>query len=355
MHVLDGDTVAGQHVVRQQDRQPAEGVDRDRLAAQVRHGGDRGTGRDDDLLHAGAACAGGGQRVQPDRPGGLSGQVGGPLALIHIDRSAGQVGDGVDAAGDGHDLHPEPGGGEVAPLLGDVQAGRADGRDHRHRQVRFLHSVAVTAGAGLAAAARCSSEDGGSESERDQGAADGTSCWWCRRVGCGRNGHTGGTFLGFGEAEAGRNFGEGSPAFALSVAGDTAGRAGDAIRGAGADGQARQQQGTVERVAVQGGRPGPPGQFPPQVGRVAADQAPGSGAVATAGGLEPVIRGAAVAGDGHVVAGQHGAQGRQLSQRAGRHGGRAGEHVPRSHGLSGSVVAVWSRSSANSTARSTGP
>lgn len=37
------------------------------------------------------------------------------------------------------------------------------------------------------------------------------------------------------------------------------------------------------------------------------------------GGLESV--GAAVAGDGHVVAGQRGAQGRQLGQSTGRHGG----------------------------------
>ena len=90
------------------------------------------------------------------------------------------------------------------------------------------------------------------------------------------------------DAAAGRNFGEGSPVFALSVAGDATGRTGDAFEGAGADGETRQQQGTVERVALEGGGPGAPGQFAPQVGGVAADHAPGAGAVGTAGGLEPV-------------------------------------------------------------------
>ena len=79
------------------------------------------------------------------------------------------------------------------------------------------------------------------------------------------------TFLAYGEdAEAGRNFGQGSPVFALSVAGDATGGTGDAFGGIGADGETGHQQGTVEGVAVEGGGLGAPGQFAPQVGGFAA-------------------------------------------------------------------------------------
>ena len=137
MHVADRDTVTGQHVVRHQHRQPIQGVNGDRLPAQLSHRGDRGMSRDHHFLHPGPARTRGRQRVQLDRARGLSGQVGGPLALVNVHRPVDQVRDGVHAAGDRHDLDVQPGGSEIAPLLGDVQPGRADGRDHRHRQVRF--------------------------------------------------------------------------------------------------------------------------------------------------------------------------------------------------------------------------
>ena len=142
-------------------------------------------GRDRDLLHAGTAGVSSGQRMQSRDPGRLRGDVRGPLPLVHIHRAVDQISQHVTTTGHRDDCDVQPGGGEIAVLLGDIQARRTSGRDHSHRQVRFLHGTRARAGAAAAARrqgpGRCDSSK-----NRRYAAADGSG--GCNRSlgGCGR-------------------------------------------------------------------------------------------------------------------------------------------------------------------------
>ena len=49
------------------------------------------------------------EHTQPGGPGRLGGHIGGPLALIDVDRPVDQIRQGVDPAGHRHDLDVQPG------------------------------------------------------------------------------------------------------------------------------------------------------------------------------------------------------------------------------------------------------